>query len=99
MAEFMKDFVDKEIDNQINNKYPHLRNPSCMCAKVTNTLVDGNKRYVTLKILDKNMNIDNEFPEIPFVRTEIEFSKNDKAVIILLYGECSNPYVVGRYYE
>lgn len=48
-----------------------------------------------LRILDKNLNEDSSFAEIPGVRTELELNKGDIAVILLLYGG-SQVWVIGR---
>ena len=40
------------------------------------------------------MNTDNDFPEIPNVKTEIELKQGDIAVILLLYGG-STVFVLG----
>ena len=49
-----------------------------------------------LKILDKTMNTNEDFPEIPGVKTDIAFEKGDIAVVLLLYGG-SGVFILGRY--
>lgn len=49
----------------------------------------------TLKILDKTLNVDNDFPEIPNVRSSIQVQKDDIVVVLLLYGG-SDVFILGR---
>lgn len=96
MSDMLKVFVKQEIDSSIKETYPHVQYPSGILAKVINVKENAGRFVCTLKILDKNKNVDNRFPEVPFVNTDIAFQKNDIAVVLLLYGEC-NPYIIGRY--
>lgn len=67
-----------------------------MYAKVIQVKESSGGYTYTLKILDKAMNNDNDFPEIPNVKTEVELAQGDIAVILLLYGG-SSIFVLGRY--
>lgn len=96
MSDMLKGFVEKALDEQVNKNYPHMSYPSCVCARVVSVKSEMERYICTLKILDKNNQPDERFPEVPFVSTDILFEKNDVAVVILLYGEC-NPYIIGRY--
>ena len=94
MADMLKGFVTQTIKNEIKENYPHLQYPSCVRARVTVSATDT----CTLKIIDKNGEIDQRFPEIPFVKTELELNTGDVVVVVMLYGECI-PYIIGRYLE
>lgn len=96
MSDMLQTFVQKEMEKQIQEKYPHIRHPSGMYAKVTQVRQSGEQFICTLKILDKAMNIDNDFPEVPNIKTGVELRKDDVAVILLLYGG-SSVFVLGRY--
>ena len=96
MADMLKVFVAQEIENQIKENYSHLQYPACVYAKVVKVKEISEKYICTLKILDKNKSPDSSFPEVPFVSTDINLSKGDIAVVVLLYGEC-NPFIIGRY--
>ena len=50
---------------------------------------------VTLQILDRDKQRDENYPPMPFVRTDLQVALNDIVVVGLLYGECL-PYIVGR---
>ncbi len=96
MSDMLHTFVKKELEKQIQENYPHMRHPSGMYAKITQAREDNGRYVCTLKILDKAMNIDNDFPEIPNVKTDIPFQQGDVAVLLLLYGG-SGVFILGRY--
>ena len=60
-----------------------------------NSKTDNEKYVYTLKILDKTLNVDNDFPEIPNVKSSIMAQKEDIVVVLLLYGG-SDVFVLGR---
>lgn len=95
MSDMLQTFVKREIEKQIQEKYPHVQHPSGMCAKVIQSKEINGRYMCTLKILDKAMNFDNDFPEIPNVKTDIKLKQGDVAVILLLYGGIV--FVLGRY--
>lgn len=95
MSDMMAKFVRETLDETLKSDYPHMRYPPCICAKVVNVKEKDGMYDCTLNILDKNMNRDMQFPEIPAVLTGIPVKKNDRVVVLMLYGEC-NPYIVGR---
>lgn len=95
MSDIMESFVKKTMESNIKEKYPHLQFPSGMYAKVVRVQKSGDIFNYTIKILDKNLNDNNDFPEIPNVKSELELYKNDIAVVILLYGG-NHFYILGR---
>lgn len=99
MAGMLQDIVRSELESLIAERYPHLKNPLAVLARVTKSENDGNGNYtVSLKILDKNKRENNDYPEIPLVKTRIKLIETDVAVVNLLYGE-TDPYVLGRWEE
>ena len=66
-----------------------------MYARIVQAKQDGEKYMYTLKILDKTLNVDNDFPEIPNVRSSIQIQKDDIVVVLLLYGG-SDVFILGR---
>lgn len=95
MSDMMKMFVVQELAEQIRANYPHMQHPTIMYAKVMSVKTAAGRYEVVLKILDKDRQLDNRFPEIPKVHTDMECHKNDIVVIGLLYGELM-PYIIGR---
>ena len=94
MSDMLRTFVKKEMEKQVQERYPHVQHPSGMYAKVVSSKEINGRYLCTLKILDKGMNADNDFPAVP-IKTEIELKQGDIAVILLLYG--SIVFVLGRY--
>lgn len=95
MSGMLQHFVKEEMERQIQEKYSHIQHPAGMYAKITCVNRVNDKYICTLKILDKSMNINNDFPEIPNVKTDIELKQGDVAVILLLYGG-SSVFILGR---
>lgn len=95
MSDMLKTFVAKELKEQIENKYAHIKYPVGMYAKVLQVKKENGISECVLKILDKNLTEDNAFSEIPGVKTELELNKGEIAVILLLYGG-NQVYVLGR---
>lgn len=95
MSDMLKVFVGQELKEQIKSSYSHMENPPCMYAKVFDIKRQGEKFSCTLKLLDKNKQVDSTYPTVPGVLTNIAFEVNDIAVILLPYGRY-NPYIVGK---
>ena len=100
MGDMMKVFVDREIDGQIREKYPHLRHPAGVCARIVKAGADSGQPGVyeyTIRILDENMNVDTQYPEIPGVVSALLLGKDEVVVVLLLYGG-TDVYIIGRRY-
>lgn len=95
MSDMLKTFVAKELKEQIENEYSHIKYPAGMYAKVLQVKKENGISECVLKILDKNLNEDNVFSELPGIKTELELKKGEIVVILLLYGG-SQVYVLGR---
>ena len=100
MGDMMKVFVDREIDGQIREKYPHLRHPAGVCARIVaigaNSKQPGSYEY-TIRILDEGMNVDAQYPEIPGVVSALTLKKDEVVVVLFLYGGTA-VYILGRRY-
>lgn len=96
MSDMLKTFVKKEIERQVKEKYQHMQYPSGVCARVVRAQQIGDLFQYTLKILDKSMNDDSNFPEVPNIKSSIKLQENEIAVVILLYGGTSF-FILGRY--
>lgn len=95
MGDLLKNFVNEELQGQIQKNYPYLRYPACVYAEVIRVKEKQGIYTTVLKILDKNKSKDSRFPEIPNVKTEIPVKTGDIVVSVLLYGEC-DLFIVGR---
>lgn len=96
MADMLQAFVKQEMDKQIQEKYPHIQHPSGMYANVVQVKKANDKYICTLKLLDRAMHADNDFPEIPDVKTNLEVKQGNIVVILLLYGGTA-VFILGRY--
>ena len=95
MSDMLETFVRKGIENEIKTNYPHIQHPAGMYAKIVHVKTDNEKYVYTLKILDKTLNVNNDFPEIPNVKSSIKAQKEDIVAVLLLYGG-SDVFVLGR---
>ena len=96
MSDMLKQFVKEELRKQIKQNYPHMQYPPALYARVVTVKEKSEGLYLTtLKILDKNKQSDNRFPEVPNVLTDILVTKGEIVAVVLMYGECS-PYIIGR---
>lgn len=95
MSDMMKQFVAQALSQQIKDNYPHMQYPPLLYAKVVNVRQKEGQYEATLKILDKNKQVDSRFPEVPRVITDMVLNTDDVVVIALLYGEM-DPYIIGR---
>lgn len=95
MADFLNGFVKTVMDEVIQKDYPHIRHPALLYAQIKDTVSREGKLYVTLQVLTENGQVDETFPLIPHVRTELSLQAGNIAVIGLLYSGCT-PYILGR---
>ncbi len=96
MSDMLRKFVRKEVEKQIQEKYPHMRQPSGVYAKVMHSEERSGKYVCTLRILNESMNVDNDIPEIPNVKTDISLMQGEIVAILFLYGG-NTVFVLGRY--
>lgn len=95
MSDMLKTFVNNALDDRIREKYSHLRHPAGVCAKIVRAGQVNDSYEYTVKILNESMEPDEDFPEIPGVRSDIQMDPGDTAVVLLLYGG-AGVYVIGR---
>ena len=98
MAGLLEDFTKTTIEQEIKTNYPHIEHPAGVYAKVVFSAEDNGKYICVIRILDRSMNIDKSFPEIPGVKTDIKVKAGDRVVVLMLYGG-NDFYILGRYNE
>lgn len=64
-------------------------------GKVFDAKIDGSWYEYSLKMLTRDGEIDEEFPEIPGVRSKVQIGVGGTAAVVLLYGEL-RPCIVGE---
>ena len=96
MSGLLGDFTKSAIGQEIKTNYPHIEHPAGVYAKVVYVSEDNGKYTCVIRILDRSMNIDKSFPEIPGVKTDIKIHNGDTVILLMLYGG-SAFYILGRY--
>lgn len=82
------------VKKVLDESYPHLLRPAVMYAKVTAAQNAGGYYVYSLKILDKNGEVDDGFKEIPGVKSKIQADSGATVAVALPYGEL-NPFILG----
>lgn len=95
MSDMLRMFVNQALDQQLHEKYPHMQNPAGVYARIVRAQQVNETYMYTIRILDEALNADENFPEVPCVRSDIEMKPGDVAVVLLLYGG-RDVYVIGR---
>ena len=67
----LKNYVKTVIKDYLKKELPQHHPPGAMVAVVTK----AENHYYTLKILDRNLQEDKNFPEIPSVASNVECKK------------------------
>lgn len=92
----MREFVKNVFYELIRTKFSHLELPQTMYARITGCSENSSGvNLYNLKILDENMNIHEEFSEIPHVRSKLHLELGTIVVVSLLYGKL-NVYILGE---
>lgn len=96
MSGMLQVFVKKETERYIRENYAHLQYPSGLCARVVRVEKSEDAFIYTLKVLGQSFEDDNNFPEIPQIKSQLELKEGDIAAIVFLYGG-KYTYIIGRY--
>jgi len=91
----LEQMIKVVIDNKLEIDYPHLKLPAASRARITRVQLGTEYTVYNLKILDKNNVIDERFPEIPGLKSNLVLEINDVVVVLLLYGEL-DLYIIGK---
>lgn len=92
----MKEFVENVFKEMIRTKYTHLELPQTMYAKITKGSESSAVVHTyNLKLLDENMGINEEFSEIPNVKSKDYYEVGSIVVVTLLYGKL-NVFILGE---
>lgn len=91
----LEQMIKNVFEKHIKENYQHLSLPPAVLARVTKVQEQVDHYVYNLKILDENKGINQEFPEIPEVKSKIAVENGDTVAILLLYGQL-NVYIVGK---
>ncbi|MFW5435204.1 hypothetical protein [Paenibacillus apiarius] len=90
----LADMVNILIDKRIKEKYPHIQLSAGMLAEITKTQIGTDIHEYNLKCLDESRNINDQFPEIPGVKSNLKFEVGDIVAVLLMYGQL-DVYIIG----
>lgn len=91
----LEEMIESKINITIERKYPHLKLPVAVYARITMFQEYPENYLYSLKILDENFEIDSKFPEIPGVKSKEKYLDGDIVVVLLLYGQL-NVFIAGK---
>lgn len=94
--DMVKTAVEKIVKELMVKSYPHTQQPPGMYAMVMEVHEKGQYKETVIRMLDKTMARDENYPDIPGVRTDLDVKEKDIVAVLMLYGQ-SIPYIVGRY--
>lgn len=83
----LEQYVHTVVDKKIQQQYPHIEMPSAVCALITKAQPTRERYMYSVKILDANRIVDERFPEIPGVMSELALDQGDIVAVLLLYGQ------------
>ena len=83
----LPDMIKSVVKKLIAVELPHLRRPAVMRARVISSYPQGYWRVYSLKIIDKNGEVDARFPEIPQVYSKVSVELGRNVAIGMPYGE------------
>lgn len=74
-------------EKYIKKKYPHLEYPANVYARITKVKDNIDHYEYNIKVLDKNLDIDVMFPEVPGIKSKLKVEVNRTVAVALMYGE------------
>lgn len=84
--------VKKICKEYMEEKFPFLtQNYYPVYARV----IHCSSGFVSIKLLDRNRNLDQSIPDIP-IRDDRIFEAGDTVGVIFFYNDLSSPYILGR---
>lgn len=91
----LKECVINIVNELIQNEYSHAELPGTMYARITRAENQSDYYVYNLKILDENRNVNEEYAEIPNVRSKDYYETGSIVAIVLPYGKL-NVFIVGE---
>jgi hypothetical protein len=91
----MESMIKSVIDNTLKNDYPHVLLPLAVYARVTKVQDQYTYYDHDIKILDESMNYNEDFPELPRVKSKVRYEVGTIVAVLLMYGQL-NAFIVGE---
>lgn len=88
----LKEVIVKQIREFLQIEMPHTLLPQAVYARVTK----GGNDKVSLRILDKSNQDDENYSELPDIKTEVPYEKDDIVLLSFIYGELEKPVIVRK---
>jgi len=88
----LEKIIQKQIKSAMQHQYSHAAVPQTVLAKVTK-----GGEIINLKILNEFENVDNNFAEIPDIKTTTSYATGDIVIITFLYGKLEMPIVIRKW--
>jgi len=76
-------------------EYKDMKIEGCDKCEPYTATITGKWYEYNLKILTKDGAPDDNFPEVPGVKSKIQIEQGGKAAVVMLYGEL-RPFIVGE---
>jgi len=91
----IEEMIINVLRKQIDKKYPHIKHPEAVLAKVISAASAGEWYKYSLRILDKKGVINEQFPAIPNVLSKVHVTAGKTVAVVLINGEL-NPFILGE---
>ncbi|MCY9762121.1 hypothetical protein [Paenibacillus alvei] len=91
----LEQMINTLIDKRIQEQYPHTQLSAGMLAEVTKAQLGSDIHEYNLKCLDESRNVDERFPEIPGVKSDLKFEVGDIVAVLLMYGQL-DVHIIGK---
>lgn len=88
----LREMIQIVITRHLQENFQGIRNGAKLA---TITSVIGNE--YSIKLLDETSGIDPNFKEVTKVKSNMELETGDKVVVVFLYQDAAQPYIIGRY--
>lgn len=96
MSDMLKKFVTQAMEEQLEKKYPHIRCPAGMCAKVVQAKERAGGYEYTMRVQTEDLTDHPDFPELVGICSRLELRVGELAVVLMLYGG-NSAVIVARY--
>ena len=88
----LENMISSVLKKEMEDKYQHVILPGSVYAKITFLSAEG----YYLKILGKNGQVDEDYPELVGIKSALELSIGDNVLVVFPYGELNKAHIVGK---
>jgi len=91
----LSEMIRSVIGKTMQTDYPHILIPLAVKARVTKVWGGAAIYQYNLQILNPTGADDEQYPEIPGVKSDVALERGETAAVLLMYGQL-DPYIVGK---